>query len=184
MGIFNKLFGPKELSPEWFQLALSQLSVRASVANISSSLRAQGCPRKMIPNVLNRANAELRKQLMEQRHFQVWGHFASPLRCSDSQCPCPGKEALLPGSSAYLYISEEVVKFRQDAITYLDMQGKIERLKSPNAIFASVGTGVANPIFLCREGALGYGLNLDLSLKDAKQCIEIGFVPLRPSPKN
>lgn len=50
--------------------------------------------------------------------------------CSDKGCPCPGQTPLDPRTTGYLYISDEVVDMRRDALSWEQLTAKVEGLRT------------------------------------------------------
>ncbi len=104
--------------------------------------------------------------------------------CSDKKCPCP--EDHIPRGSGYLYISDELVEKRRDALRQKDALEKLERERQNlekqlgSAVFMSSGS--ANPILMCEKGARLRGLDIDIAAADAAYWWETGLVPLRATP--
>lgn len=100
--------------------------------------------------------------------------------CSDRECPCP--ETVIPRGTGYLYISKELVDFRQDALTLKDLERKIGLLRQRFGGLVTIGPGVAAPILVCEQGAKLRKLDLEIASLDAKIWWEKGLVPLRTTP--
>ena len=104
--------------------------------------------------------------------------------CSDNDCPCSGTESLVAGSAAYLYISQQVVDFREDCLTLMERDAKLEQMAREMGVNAiTVDGGVANPFYLCEIGVKRRGLDLAVALADAATVAQTGFAPLRPTPR-
>ena len=87
------------------------------------------------------------------------------LLCSDNACPSP-KTTILSGKS-YLYISEEIVKWRQNAKTFEEANKKIKAMQNPHN-FTLIDPRVFDPTLLCEECAKRHKLNLDIAAADAE----------------
>jgi hypothetical protein len=107
--------------------------------------------------------------------------------CSDNACPCP--QVPIPRGTGYLYISQSLVDFRQDARTADEAFIKLQRLAEQEA--KSLGThgyiriaapGTSNPILMCEQGARLRGIDLEVAATDAKYWWETGLAPLRATP--
>ena len=98
--------------------------------------------------------------------------------CSDDGCPCPGNRKLKPGGSGLLFISEDVVAMRGDALSWDELQRKLTAMSMQTKKRLFVGAGVVNPIFLCRQGARLRRLDLKVAAADAKHWFETGRCPL------
>ncbi len=116
--------------------------------------------------------------------FETGEKDPKSILCSDDACPCTDRKQLLIGRTAYLYISQEVVDFRNDCRTLLERNIKIHQMvqKLGNQL-TLLGGGVANPFYLCETGARRRGLDLAVAMADAKMVAETGFALLRPTPK-
>jgi len=101
--------------------------------------------------------------------------------CSDQKCPCPENE--ISWGAGFLYISQEVVDFRNDALTQQDLETKVERLKQSGGFtFLMVDEALSYPILVCEEAAKLRNLDLDIAAADAKHWWETELVPLRATP--
>jgi hypothetical protein len=105
--------------------------------------------------------------------------------CSDELCPC-NENALSPGNG-YLYISEELVEFRKDALTLQETEQKVLAYTKK---YSSKGKRVILhnnfyiPILMCRQGATRRGIDMEIAGADAEYFWETGLVPLRPTPQS
>jgi hypothetical protein len=103
--------------------------------------------------------------------------------CSSQSCQGQRAETLQPGRTGYLYISPLVVMMRADSLTLRELDDKLENLISS---FGSQELGAiddAFPRLICQECAKKLGLNLRVSLRDAKIWAKKSEVPLRPTPR-
>ena len=108
--------------------------------------------------------------------------------CSDKACPCP--ETAIPRGSGYLYISQELVDFRKDCLTYAQLQKKLDNmaksdpLNNPNSggFVRFLPAGTTSPIMMCEQGAKLRGLDLKTAGADARHWWKTGLVPLRVTP--
>ena len=107
-------------------------------------------------------------------YFEVEVPFGDAL-CSDDECPCRPPDDRIPRGSGYLYISETVVNFRQDACTIEEAKQKIARTNF-------YGQNRHVPTLMCQQGARKRGLDLNIAAADAKHWWETGLVPLRATP--
>jgi hypothetical protein len=98
--------------------------------------------------------------------------------CSDNQCPC-NEDVLSPGNG-YLYISEDLVQFRKDALTLQETEKKVLNYRRQATI---IDKDLYIPILMCRQGALRRGIDVEIAAADAENFWETGLVPLRPTPK-
>lgn len=87
-----------------------------------------------------------------------------------------------------MYISEQVVDFRHDALTQDEMIEKFDRMakqmeeQTGRSIVYLDTQGIAIPILICEQGARKRGLDLEIAAADAKDWRDTGLVPLRPLP--
>jgi hypothetical protein len=119
----------------------------------------------------------------QMRYMQVSGNDRDPGYCSDDACPCGYPGATIPRGQGYIYVSEEVVDFRQDCLTEAQAQQKIQRLSSQLGGFIMAGSGVFAPILMCEQGARRRGIDLKVAAADAKHWWQTGEVPLRATPR-
>ncbi len=114
------------------------------------------------------------------------GHYFESSRpsgnatCSDDSCPCPGA-TIAPGTG-YLYISEELIEFRKDAIAESAAAAKIQDLQRKLGAIVFNPNLLASPILMCRMGAEKRGIDLAWASRDAQHWWTTGQVPLRPTP--
>ncbi len=102
--------------------------------------------------------------------------------CSDLNCPCGVPGVKIPRGTGYIYISQAVVDFRQDARSAAEAAKKIARLKAqPNGLLL-FDQNVVAPTLICEQGARKRGLDLAVASADAKYWWETGLVPLRETP--
>lgn len=163
-----------------------------SYQTIFDMLKSEGLPEQEMDSLVELANSGAREALKQQNVFLTGDtdrkgflRWQQPqhLLCSDNMCPCTDKKHLKIGESAYLYISEEVVKLRKNYITLLDIQIKLlSDAKNIGSTAIQVTQGIINPIVLCEIGATQRGLDLAVALEDAKRWYENGFAPLRATP--
>lgn len=114
-------------------------------------------------------------------YMQVSGNNNRPGRCSDDACPCGYPGAEIEYGKGYMYIPDEVVKFRTSCPTETEAQCKIQSMFGGRLVFAGQ-KGVFSPILMCKLGALNRGINLEVAAKDAEHWWETGEVPLRATP--
>lgn len=144
------------------------------IDGIVEGLVKQGLSRNDARKVIDRANAFIRDELVRENRFQVGapGNKLPRLLCSDNSCPCPGTETLKPGKTGFLYISEDVVASRKNAITSKDLHDHSK-------------TEIANatvPVLVCKIGAERRQLDLEVAAQDAVLWYEKGVAPLRKTP--
>jgi len=120
------------------------------------------------------------------RYFEVEGigHLLERGFCSDQNCPCA--ETVIPSGTGYLYISQEVVDFRRDALSRKAAERKAQKMtKRMRERFGSpivlIG-GSSNPVLVCEEGAMLRNLDLEIAAADARTWWETGTAPLRATP--
>jgi ankyrin repeat protein len=102
--------------------------------------------------------------------------------CSDNGCPCGWPGAILPRGTGYLYVSKEVVDFREDACTEAEATAKIMSLQKRSGVVIANPNSLASAILICKQAALKRGVDLDIASQDARHWWETGEVPLRPTP--
>ena len=104
-------------------------------------------------------------------------------KCSDDSCPCGFPGANIPRGNGYLYISEELVEMRRDALSLSDIQLKIEGIgQTLGFTMTTVTGGVIMPILMCELGARKRGIDLTVAAADARHWWKTGLAPLRPTP--
>jgi hypothetical protein len=102
--------------------------------------------------------------------------------CADNDCPCGWPGATLPRGTGYLYISKEVVDFRDDARTEAEAMAKIASIQKRSGLIIANPNSLASAILICKQAALKRGIDLEIASQDAKHWWETGEVPLRPTP--
>jgi hypothetical protein len=122
-----------------------------------------------------------REKARTEGTFETAGKNIQSIICSDNECPCTDQRQLVIGKDAYLYISPEVVSFRKDCLSLLELEMKVSRLSSPVDMLAAVSHSM--PKYLCGMGARRRGLDLAVALADGQAAAKTGFVPLRPTPR-
>ena len=122
---------------------------------------------------------------MEYKYFEVpntlmdIGQYQGYGLCSDNSCPCP--ETKIPFGQGYLYISDECVKFRQDAPSAVECELKLGQRQNMNVI------QIRQPeyytaLLICEQGAKLRGLDLETASSDAKYWWKNQLAPLRATP--
>ena len=108
--------------------------------------------------------------------------------CSDNSCPCGYPGAFIPRGEGYLFISQEVMNMRKDALTQKDLENKIALARrnfevkfGTKSVFL-FSSGVTTPTLMCEQGAKKRTLDLEIASKDAAYWWEMGLVPLRATP--
>jgi hypothetical protein len=84
-------------------------------------------------------------------------------------CPCTDQAKLKIGKTACLFISEDVISFPKDYITLLDLQLKDWEDAEKLDATLIIGTGVQDPVMVCKRGAMNRGIDLAIALQDAKE---------------
>jgi hypothetical protein len=105
--------------------------------------------------------------------------------CSDDACPCAGMEPLEPGRTGYLYITNEVVSYREDCLTWQEFLSKLDRFQRalPGDVAKVIfSAGTVSPVFLCEQGARNRKLNIRVAASDATNWVRTGRIPLRVTP--
>ncbi len=97
--------------------------------------------------------------------------------CADNDCNC--SLTPLPQGGGYLYISEEVVEFRKDALSLAEVQEKLGRLTCDGEY---ISINKYAPILVCEISAFRRNLDLAVAKEDAKMFWREGKVPLRATP--
>lgn len=113
-------------------------------------------------------------------------YFEQPPPSGNGLCsypPCPCDEVTIPRGQGYLYITEECVEFRRDALSLDDAATKLKEMGDRTDSMIIPGSGVASPILVCEEGAKLLELDLEIATADARRWWETGEVPLRPTPR-
>jgi hypothetical protein len=120
-----------------------------------------------------------KEKIMKPGYFEVQRPRSSRYGvCSDNQCPC--REDVLSPGNGYLYISEDLVQFRKDALTLQEAEKKVLSYRRQATI---IGQDLYVPILMCRQGALRRGIDMAIAAADAEYFWETGLAPLRPTPK-
>jgi WD domain, G-beta repeat len=119
-----------------------------------------------------------------QRSIEIMNYFQQPApssgRCSYPHCPCD--ETLIPKGKGYLYITNECVVFRQDALSLDAAYAKLEAAGRRSGSMIMLSAGIASPILVCEKGARLLELDLEIAAADARHWWETGQVPLRQTP--
>jgi ankyrin repeat protein len=102
--------------------------------------------------------------------------------CSDNGCTCGWPGATLPRGTGYLFISKEVVAFREDARTEAEAKAKIASIQKRSNLVITNPNSIASAILICKQAALKRGINFEIASRDARHWWETGEVPLRPTP--
>lgn len=114
--------------------------------------------------------------------FEVSGNQKPDRRCSDNECPCGSPGAAIPQGEGYMYISEDVVKWRRDARSIQESEQKAEKLRKKARMPVMFGQDMIAPTLMCEQGARKRGLDLEAAAADARSWWETGRVPLRVTP--
>jgi hypothetical protein len=120
---------------------------------------------------------------MPLEYFKVEVPNQTVFYCSDNECPCGQPGAEIQRGGGYLYISEELVEFRRDALTLAQLEEKLQRLQQATGAHVFFDQGTIWPILVCAQAARRRGLNIEVAAFDAKRLFETGLVPLRATPK-
>jgi ribosomal protein L24E len=102
--------------------------------------------------------------------------------CSDNECPCGYPGATIPRGTGYIYVSQAVVDFRQDARTVAQAENKMAMMQAMSPGTMMFGQDVVTSTLMCEQGARKRGLDLEVAAADAKHWWETGLVPLRATP--
>ncbi len=122
-----------------------------------------------------------RQAAIAEEKFETAGKGIKNIVCSDDDCPCTDQRQLKLEQDAYLYISPQVVEFRRDCRTVLELEMRVSRLSNPQDLLEAMQCSM--PKFVCEIGAKRRGLDLAVALADGVAAASTGFVPLRPTPK-
>jgi hypothetical protein len=170
MSIFKRLFGGvgKELPAQPTQ----------SLGALSQATDGTGRQQEVVDRIVSTMVA--RQSAQADGTFETSGKHIKSIVCSDNECPCTDQKPLTLGRDAYLYISPEVVAFRKDCLTLLELEIKVSRLTSPQDMLLAVNASM--PKYICEIGAKRRDLDLSVALADGRAAGQTGFVPLRPTP--
>lgn len=97
--------------------------------------------------------------------------------CSDNDCSCTLTQLSFGGG--YIYISPEVVDFRRDALTLVEVKAKLEQ-QTQAGEYISVSKYA--PILVCEIAAQKRNLDMSVAKADALMYWREGRVPLRATP--
>ncbi|HLV31094.1 MAG TPA: hypothetical protein VKY57_05935 [Chitinispirillaceae bacterium] len=97
--------------------------------------------------------------------------------CTDNDCPCTLTP--IPQGEGYIYISQEVVEYRKDALSLDALQAKLAKYTKEGEY---ISISKHSPILICETAAKKRGLDLVEASKDALLFWKDGVVPLRPTP--
>ncbi len=97
--------------------------------------------------------------------------------CTDNDCPCTLTE--IPQGTGFLFISPEVVTFRKDALSQVDLQAKLKPMIERGE---DVSVTRYEPILICEEGAKRRHLDLTIAADDAVLWWKEHKAPLRETP--
>jgi hypothetical protein len=128
---------------------------------------------------LKKPNWEHLDKNVPEGFFEVPPSFGHGGYCSDDLCDCDN--TFMPKGSGYLYISQDLVTFRNDARSIAACQEKLNYQFHGKPAF--LAPGVASPIFCCEKAVRKRGLDIEVASGDAKYWWNTGLVPLRPTPK-
>lgn len=115
--------------------------------------------------------------------FEVPGNLDPDRRCSDNACPCGSPGAAIPHGEGFMYVSEDVVKWRRDARSVQESQQKAQKLRKKSRMPVIFGQDMILPTLMCEQGARQRGLDLAVAAADARYWWETGRVPLRATPQ-
>ena len=116
------------------------------------------------------------------KYFEVPTSRSGLFLCSDSICNCGDMGKQLNKSNAYLYVSQEVVDFRSDCLTWGEASDKMNRVAENLKAIVYFDAGLAVPLLICDDAAKHRNLDLKISNEDAKYAMAKGKVALRVSP--
>ena len=179
MSFWNKLFGTSTAkSPRTPTTSDSTLES----AGYKRTMTRPNDEKSVVDSVVQAMLA--RQSCIEESLFETGEKNPQRILCSDNECPCTDQKPLVVGKTAYLYISQGVVDFRNTCVTLLEREIQLQHVaKKLGAGALLLDGGVANPFYLCEIGAKKRGLDLSIALADAKRVAETGFAPLRQTPR-
>lgn len=178
--------GTTKAKQDWanFVFAIAAIQARMSPSEILDEIVQRGCSATKAQVIRENVNLVFRSILTERQQAQICSQASPVIRCSDQNCPCSGDEPLQVGKTAYVFISDSLLEMRRDAITYLDLHRKLDKLTSRLSLdYTYFGAGSVDPMVLCERGAKLRNLDLKVALEDAALCLQDGFMPLRATPK-
>lgn len=97
--------------------------------------------------------------------------------CSDNECSCTLTQLSFGGG--YIYISPEVVEFRKNALSLVEVKIKLEQ-QTQAGEYISVSKYA--PILVCEIAAQKRNIDIAVAKADAQMYWREGQVPLRPTP--
>lgn len=118
---------------------------------------------------------------MDYLEVPIWTTEDGYGLCSDSRCPC-NPEVKIPRGGGYLFIRQEMVDFRRDALTTQELNEKITRMEKQTGKIVFIAQSMQSPILVCEQGAKLRELDLEVAAADAQHWWETGLVPLRATP--
>ena len=172
MGIVSRIFGGRGTTEKSPRLA-------ASTSSSSTSGSGRAMDEDMMDKLVGAMMA--REKARTEGTFETAGKNIQKIICSDNECPCTDQRQLVIGNNAYLFVSPEVVSFRRDCVSLLELEMKVSGLSSPMEMLAAVSHSM--PKYLCETGARRRSLDLAVALADGQEAAKTGFVPLRPTPQ-
>jgi hypothetical protein len=113
------------------------------------------------------------------QYFEVPKDFVGDATCSDNDCPCGSPGAKIPPGSGYIYVSQDVVEFRRDALTAQEAKQKIALMRQKLNGHILFEQNVITATLMCEQGARKRGLDLAVAAADAQYWWKTGLVPLR-----
>jgi len=103
--------------------------------------------------------------------------------CSDDDCLCGYPGTNIPRGTGYLYIGDELIQMRRDALTVKELERKVVDLQQRmGASMMTSTSGVFMPILMCERGAKKRGIDLSVAAADANHWWKTGMAPLRATP--
>jgi len=102
--------------------------------------------------------------------------------CAEPGCSCGN--AGIPKGNGYLYISQQVVDFREDCPTPRNLLYKLNKARADVGCFESYipEKHVFYPQLICKQAAIRRQLSLEIAAKDAADWWKTGQAPLRSTP--
>jgi hypothetical protein len=122
----------------------------------------------------------LRMKAWDGQYFETPPAIETVGFCSDNACPCSNTR--IPRGTGYIYVSQAVVDYRRDALSWEAVESKGERLARRLPGRLMVDSSRVGPILVCEQGAKLRNLDLEIAAADAKIWWETHLAPLRVTP--
>jgi hypothetical protein len=106
--------------------------------------------------------------------------------CSWDECPCSQMGDMIPRGGGYLYITQRVVDFRKDCLSWEEFEAKLvvysDYWKKSCGV-DSINFAIYVPTLVCEKGIDLLDIDKAIAREDAIRWWQTGKVPLRVSPK-